>query len=105
MCDAPEHHHGKAEATKALDVAGLPSRWGVKLGVVLIRGYQLFLSPLLGAHCRFEPTCSSYAREALEVHGLARGIWLAARRILRCRPGGGFGYDPVPPKEAGHGSS
>ncbi|MEO1234739.1 MAG: membrane protein insertion efficiency factor YidD [Myxococcota bacterium] len=45
---------------------------------MLIRGYQLFLSPLLGAHCRFEPTCSSYAREALEVHGLARGIWLAA---------------------------
>lgn len=74
------------------------ARWAVRLGVVLIRGYQLFISPLLGAHCRFEPSCSAYAREALEVHGPFKGLSLALRRILRCRPGGGLGYDPVPPR-------
>ncbi|MBB4267547.1 membrane protein insertion efficiency factor YidD [Roseospira visakhapatnamensis] len=63
---------------------------------LLIRAYQLGLSPLLGQTCRFTPTCSSYALEALERHGLLRGGWLAAWRILRCHPWGGMGYDPVP---------
>ena len=61
-----------------------------------VRGYRLFLSPWLGQSCRFQPTCSAYALEALERHGGLRGSWLTARRLLRCRPGGGHGYDPVP---------
>lgn len=63
-----------------------------------VRLYRAALSPLLGANCRFEPTCSAYALEALEVHGGLKGGWLAARRILRCHPLGGAGYDPVPPR-------
>lgn len=62
-----------------------------------IRFYRLLISPMLGSNCRFQPTCSSYALEALQRHGAWRGFWLAFRRILRCRPGGGSGYDPVPP--------
>ncbi|WP_308915821.1 membrane protein insertion efficiency factor YidD [Jannaschia sp. LMIT008] len=61
-----------------------------------VRAYQLILSPWLGTNCRFQPTCSAYAMEALERHGALRGAWLAARRIARCRPWGGSGYDPVP---------
>jgi hypothetical protein len=63
----------------------------------LIRLYQRFLSPLLGQNCRFLPTCSAYAAEAIDTHGPFRGGWLAARRIARCHPLGGHGYDPVPP--------
>jgi putative membrane protein insertion efficiency factor len=63
----------------------------------LVRGYRLCISPLLLPCCRFYPTCSQYAIEALEIHGPLRGSWLAARRIGRCRPGGASGYDPVPP--------
>jgi putative membrane protein insertion efficiency factor len=62
----------------------------------LIRGYQRSISPSLGPACRYEPTCSHYASEAIERHGAIRGVWLAARRLLRCRPLGGRGYDPVP---------
>lgn len=68
-----------------------------RIAIFLIRGYQLLLSPLLGAHCRFDPTCSSYAIQAIQEHGTVRGSWLAARRIGRCHPWGGHGYDPVPP--------
>lgn len=64
----------------------------------LIRLYQLLISPWLPRSCRFQPTCSSYAIEALKVHGLFRGSWLAVRRISRCHPWGDTGYDPVPPK-------
>lgn len=65
--------------------------------VFLIRGYQRGISPLLPASCRYVPSCSSYATEALQVHGAARGGWLALKRLLRCHPWGGSGYDPVPP--------
>jgi len=68
-----------------------------RIAIFLIRGYQLLLSPLLGSHCRFDPTCSSYAIHAIRDHGTLRGGWLAARRIGRCHPWGGHGYDPVPP--------
>jgi len=61
-----------------------------------IRGYRLVLSPWVGMHCRFRPTCSEYALDALRRHGALRGGWMTARRILRCRPGGSCGYDPVP---------
>lgn len=64
---------------------------------LLIRGYQLFISPLLGPRCRFYPSCSHYAQEALQVHGLRRGGWLALRRIGRCHPWHPGGVDPVPP--------
>ena len=65
--------------------------------IFLIRGYQHALSPLLPASCRFTPSCSAYAAEAVRTHGAVRGGWLATRRLLRCHPWGGSGYDPVPP--------
>ncbi|HUZ72384.1 MAG TPA: membrane protein insertion efficiency factor YidD [Stellaceae bacterium] len=63
----------------------------------LIRAYQLLISPLLLPRCRYLPTCSDYAAEAIATHGALRGAVLAARRLLRCHPWGGSGYDPVPP--------
>jgi len=69
-----------------------------------VKAYRLVLSPWLGHSCRFQPTCSAYALEALEKHGAMRGSWLTVRRLLRCRPGGGSGYDPVPdPPPRRHG--
>lgn len=62
----------------------------------LVHAYRLVLSPLLGPSCRFQPTCSEYALDALSRHGAARGSWLTLRRMLRCHPWGGSGWDPVP---------
>jgi putative membrane protein insertion efficiency factor len=62
----------------------------------LIRLYQLTLSPWLGTQCRYEPTCSKYAAEAMTRFGISRGAWLAAKRLGRCHPWGRSGYDPVP---------
>ncbi len=62
----------------------------------LLRGYKRLISPMLPHACRFVPTCSEYAIEAVELHGVMRGSVLAARRLLRCHPFGGAGYDPVP---------
>lgn len=67
--------------------------------VVLIRVYQIAISPWLGKHCRYTPTCSAYMLEALKTHGLFYGFWLGGRRIFRCHPWGGEGYDPVPQKK------
>lgn len=64
--------------------------------IACVRVYQRTLSPWLGGHCRFQPTCSRYALEALADHGAVRGGWLALRRLLRCHPLGGRGYDPPP---------
>ena len=64
--------------------------------VLPIRFYQIAISPLLGPSCRFTPTCSEYARQAIVKHGPFKGLWLAVRRLLRCNPWGGSGYDPVP---------
>jgi len=65
-----------------------------------VRAYQLTLRPVIGAHCRFEPSCSHYAIAALGAHGAWRGTGLAARRVLRCNPWHPGGYDPVPPAPA-----
>ncbi|EKL1160707.1 TPA: membrane protein insertion efficiency factor YidD [Enterobacter hormaechei] len=71
-----------------------------RLLMALIRLYQCYISPLLGNHCRFHPSCSQYALEAITGHGTLRGSWLALRRLLRCHPGHPGGYDPVPPAKA-----
>lgn len=68
------------------------------LGIALIRLYQRFISPLTGAHCRYYPTCSQYAIEALKKHGFVKGSILSAKRILRCNPLFKGGVDPVPEK-------
>lgn len=66
---------------------------------MLIKLYRLCLSPILGSNCRFSPTCSSYAIEALKVHGLLFGSFLTFKRLMKCHPFGSHGYDPVPPKK------
>lgn len=67
--------------------------------LLLIRFYQVFISSWTPSACRFQPTCSHYAKEALEVHGLIKGSALAIKRIFSCHPWGGSGYDPVPKKK------
>lgn len=69
-----------------------------RFGCALVRGYQICLSPFIGgrAACRFTPTCSEYTRQAIEKYGVFRGVFMGIKRISRCRPGGGCGYDPVP---------
>lgn len=71
--------------------------WAQRAAIALVRGYQLFFSAWVGGQCRFTPTCSQYALDALRAHGAAQGSYLAARRVLRCRPGCPGGHDPVPP--------
>ena len=71
-------------------------RWLTLLLIAPIRFYRRFISPYTPPSCRYTPTCSQYASEALRKHGPFKGLWLAVRRILRCHPWGGHGYDPVP---------
>ncbi len=68
-----------------------------RLAIGLIKGYKKLISPLLGNNCRFNPTCSSYAIEAIDRFGVIKGCWLASKRILRCHPMNAGGNDPVPP--------
>ncbi len=67
--------------------------------IALIRLYQITLAPWLGGQCRYDPTCSAYAVEAIRTHGATRGLWLTIKRLLRCHPFAPGGYDPVPPAE------
>ena len=69
-----------------------------KVAITLIKGYQRFLGPILGSNCRFYPTCSCYAIEAIDRFGVAKGGWLAGKRILKCHPLNEGGEDPVPSK-------
>lgn len=71
----------------------------IRGGLFLIRLYQRYVSPLHGPTCRFVPTCSEYAAEAISAHGFTRGMWLSVRRLLRCHPFHSGGYDPVPPRD------
>jgi uncharacterized protein len=73
--------------------------------ILPIRLYQWTISPLLGVNCRYAPSCSVYAIEAIATHGVSRGGWLALRRILRCHPWGGSGYDPVPAARPDHNAA
>ena len=68
--------------------------------MIPVKLYQWLISPILPNSCRYDPTCSQYMIEALKIHGPIKGLWLGTRRISRCHPWGGFGYDPVPPKKA-----
>jgi len=72
-----------------------PVRW---LLIGLLRGYRLAISPLYGQVCRYHPSCSAYALDAVTTHGSLRGSWLTTRRLLRCHPWAAGGYDPVPPR-------
>lgn len=73
------------------------SRLATRPLILLVRAYQYLISPLLGSNCRYYPTCSAYMIEAIETHGVIRGVWLGTRRLCRCHPWGGSGLDPVPP--------
>ena len=68
----------------------------------LVKGYRKVISPVLPPLCRYEPSCSRYMEEAIQVHGPLRGTWMGIRRLARCTPWGGSGYDPVPGTEDGH---
>lgn len=78
-----------------------PSLWAIRL----IGLYRRFISPLLRDNCRYRPTCSEYAQEALGVHGLFRGGWMGMKRVARCHPWHDGGYDPVPPRKASQETS
>ncbi len=80
------------------------TNWPTQLLVFLVRGYQLLVSPLLGPRCRFTPTCSQYAVEALQTHGAVKGVWLTLRRVLCCHPLHPGGHDRVPPSHPHKGS-
>lgn len=69
-----------------------------RVAIAMVRMYQFAISPIIGgrAACRFVPTCSEYTRQAIEKYGVLRGVWLGIKRVSRCRPGGGCGYDPIP---------
>lgn len=80
----------------ARQAAAATSRLAARILMAPIRFYRRFISPLTPPACRFTPTCSQYALEAIQKHGPLKGLYLAVRRLLRCHPWGGSGYDPVP---------
>jgi putative membrane protein insertion efficiency factor len=87
----------KAAASKGPGPIGRLLPFGVRLALFALRCYKTYLSALFAGSCRFEPSCSQYAYQAIESFGVRRGAWLGAKRLLRCHPfSGKFGYDPVP---------
>ena len=91
-------------ATSVLNSVSSDLGSGQRAVLTLIHWYQRTISPNLGTKCRFAPSCSHYAADAIELHGLPRGIALAVRRLASCRPGGGSGFDAVPPRSSGETS-
>ncbi|TVQ61020.1 MAG: membrane protein insertion efficiency factor YidD [Phycisphaerales bacterium] len=89
------HFRGHAVSAPIDNTAKRRARLAAPL-IALVRGYQMALSPIFGGRCRFHPSCSRYAIDALREHGPLRGSWLTVRRLLRCHPLGGSGFDPVP---------
>lgn len=83
-------------------VHNTPPNPAVRAALALLRVYKILISPLFTGSCRFYPSCSDYAREAIETHGVMRGGFLAARRLARCHPFGGHGFDPVEPVSHTH---
>jgi putative membrane protein insertion efficiency factor len=79
-------------------------RTSQRAGLIAVRAYQLLLAPFAGGACRFEPSCSLYACEAIETHGLTRGLWLGLRRFSRCHPWSPAGADPVPLRQQESGA-
>lgn len=92
MSTTSSHARSSSSPTLSSTAIGLAQR----TALASIRTYQLVVSPWLGAHCRFAPTCSAYAAEAIRRHGLLVGVWYAMRRVARCHPLRAGGYDPVP---------
>lgn len=82
------------------DVGGHADPLGTRLVLTTLRAYKLLISPLFTGSCRFAPSCSDYMAEAVRVHGVGKGVWLGVRRLARCQPFGGHGFDPVPPRRA-----
>lgn len=101
---AGESQAGESQA-EAIQAGDLLRRGAVLALTVPILGYRYLLSPVLPPACRFLPSCSDYALEALRVHGPVTGLWLTARRLARCHPLGGWGIDPVPPRQPTDGTA
>lgn len=93
MATVPEKNQGKLSLTNRL------SSIAVQVLSLPVRFYRICISPLIPSRCRYTPTCSEYALEALAIHGPLKGLWLSIKRIGRCHPWGGHGYDPVPNKK------
>lgn len=105
-CCSESNADRATDSAHVADVASGAAQTGVSVAsrsfaasvaLLALRCYQAVLSPFMGGACRFEPSCSKYATTAIEEHGLFRGSGLALRRLARCHPFGGFGFDPVPP--------
>lgn len=88
----------QAEADEAARPPRRRAAWTAAPFIAAVRVYQVTLGHFMGGHCRFIPSCSHYAIDAYREHGAARGSWLTLRRLLRCHPLGGSGFDPVPPR-------
>jgi putative membrane protein insertion efficiency factor len=89
-------YKGKPKGTKKMELKRILKKAFSFPFILLVRFYQICISPLKPATCRFTPTCSAYAIEALRKHGPIKGLYYTIKRILRCHPWGGSGYDPVP---------
>jgi putative membrane protein insertion efficiency factor len=99
LCDRRQDTPAAADAQEPA-VPQAPTL-AARLLIVPVLGYRRFISPLLPPACRFAPSCSEYAVQALRTHGAVRGVWLAMRRLARCHPFNPGGYDPVPPRPQG----